>query len=30
MKGEAEKVGLITEEDIEEWITRSRREEATE
>ena len=28
MKGEAAKAGFFTEEDIDEWITRSRREEA--
>ena len=27
MKGEAEKAGLYSEEDVEEWITASRREE---
>lgn len=27
MKGEAEKAGLYSEEDVEEWITTSRREE---
>ncbi len=30
MKGEAEKAGLYTEEDVAEWITLSRREESTE
>ena len=30
MKGEAEKAGLYTEEDVAEWITQSRREESTE
>ena len=30
MKDEAEKAGLFTEKDIEEWITRSRRGEAAE
>ena len=28
MKGEAERVGLYTDEDVAEWITQSRREEA--
>ena len=28
MKGEAENAGLLCEEDVAEWITRSRREEA--
>ena len=27
MKGEAKKAGLYSEEDVEEWITASRREE---
>lgn len=27
MKGQAEKAGFITEDDIAEWITNSRREE---
>lgn len=27
MKGEAEKAGLMTEEDVAEWITQSRRED---
>jgi hypothetical protein len=30
MKGEAEKAGLFTEDDVAEWITQSRREEAAE
>ncbi len=30
MKGEAIRSGLLTEEEIAEWITRSRREEAEE
>ena len=30
MKGEAEKAGFFTEEDVAKWITQSRREEATE
>ena len=30
MKGEAEKAGLFTEDDVTEWITQSRREEAAE
>ncbi len=30
MKGEAEKAGLFTEDDVAEWITQSRREETTE
>ena len=30
MKGEAKRVGMLTEEDVAEWITRSRREEANE
>lgn len=30
MKGEAEKAGLFSEEDVAEWITQSRREEAVE
>jgi AbrB family looped-hinge helix DNA binding protein len=30
MKGEAEKAGLFTEDDVAEWITQSRREEAVE
>ena len=30
MKGEAEKAGLFSEEDIAEWITQSRREDAAE
>ena len=30
MKGEAEKAGLYTEEDVAEWITQSRREESAE
>lgn len=30
MKGEAEKAGLFTEDDVAEWITQSRREEMTE
>ena len=29
MKGEAEKAGFISEDDIAEWITKSRREENT-
>lgn len=28
MRGEAEKAGLLSEEDIDNWITQSRREEA--
>ena len=28
MKGEAEKAGFLSEEDVADWITRSRREEA--
>ncbi len=30
MKGQAKKVGMLTEEDIAEWITQSRREENDE
>jgi len=30
MKGEAERAGLLTEEDVAAWITRSRREDAKE
>ena len=30
MGGEAEKAGLFTEDDVANWITQSRREEATE
>jgi len=30
MKGEADKAGFLSEEDVAEWITRSRREEAAE
>ena len=30
MKGEGEKAGLFTEEDVANWITRSRREENAE
>ena len=30
MKGEANKAGLFTEDDVAEWITRSRREESEE
>ena len=30
MKGEAEKAGFFTEEDVAKWITQSRREEASE
>ena len=30
MKGEAEKAGFFTEEDIDAWITKSRREETAE
>ena len=30
MKGEAREAGLFTEEDVAEWITQSRREEAAE
>lgn len=30
MGGEAEKTGLFTEDDVANWITQSRREEATE
>lgn len=30
MKGEAEKAGLFSEEDVAEWITQSRREDAAE
>ena len=30
MKGEAIRSGLLTEEEVAEWITRSRREEAEE
>ena len=30
MSGQAEKAGLFTEEDVDEWITASRREEAAE
>lgn len=30
MKGEAAAAGLFSEEDVAEWITRSRREEASE
>ena len=30
MKGEAEKAGLFTEDDVAAWITQSRREEAAE
>ena len=30
MKGEAEKAGLFTEDDVAEWITQSRREESAE
>ena len=30
MAGEAEKVGLFTEEDVANWITQSRREEAVQ
>lgn len=28
MKGQAKKVGMLTEEDVAEWITQSRREES--
>ena len=30
MKGEAAKAGLFSEDDVAEWITNSRREEASE
>lgn len=30
MKGEAKKIGMLTEEDVAEWITQSRREENDE
>lgn len=30
MKGQAKKVGMLTEEDVAEWITQSRREENNE
>ena len=30
MKGQAKKVGMLTEEDVAEWITQSRREENAE
>ncbi|MBR1711273.1 MAG: AbrB/MazE/SpoVT family DNA-binding domain-containing protein [Clostridia bacterium] len=30
MSGEAEKAGFFTEDDIDEWITKTRREEARE
>lgn len=30
MAGEAEKAGLLSEDDVAEWITQSRREEAAE
>lgn len=30
MKGAAEKAGFVTEEDVAEWITKSRREENTQ
>ena len=30
MKGEADKAGFLSEEDVAEWIMRSRREEAAE
>ena len=30
MKGEADKAGFLSEEDVAEWIIRSRREEAAE
>ena len=30
MKGEADKSGLFTEDDVAEWITQSRREESAE
>jgi AbrB family looped-hinge helix DNA binding protein len=30
MKGEAREAGFLTEEDVAEWITKSRREEAAE
>lgn len=30
MRGEAEKAGFFTEEDVAKWITQSRREEVTE
>ena len=30
MRGEAEKVGLFSEEDVANWITQSRREEAVQ
>lgn len=30
MKGEAEKAGLMSEDDVAEWITNSRREEHTQ
>ena len=30
MRGEAEKAGFASEEDVDEWITRSRREEDSE
>lgn len=30
MRGEAEKAGFASEEDVDEWITRSRREENAE
>lgn len=30
MKGEADKAGFFTEEDVAKWITQSRREEAAE
>lgn len=30
MKGEAKRIGMLTEEDVAAWITQSRREEADE
>lgn len=30
MKGQAKKIGMLTEEDVAEWITKSRREENAE
>ena len=30
MKGEAKRIGMLTEEDVAAWITQSRREEANE
>ncbi len=30
MKGQAKKIGMLTEEDVAEWITQSRREENIE